>query len=91
MLTLLFRFVDFGPTPIFVGIWEFATTQARRTQLQQAFPKFVQLYAADLSIPGPYLQARNTKNFNDNRRVWMNVRNSNTIVVADFPMRKLFV
>jgi hypothetical protein len=90
MLMLSFRFVDFGPAPIFIGIWEFATTQARRTVLQQAYAKFVQLYTADLTLPGPYLQARNTSNFND-RQISMSVGSPSTIMVADFPMRKLFV
>lgn len=64
-LTVIFRFVEFGSTPAFVGLWEFASTPQRRTVLQQAYAQFIQLYAADLSLPGPYLRARLTDAVNE--------------------------
>lgn len=60
LLMFIFRFVEFGSLPTFVGIWEFASTPQRRTTLQQAYAQFIQLYATDLSLPGPYLRARLT-------------------------------
>ena len=57
-LTATIRFVEFGSTPAFVGLWEFASTPQRRTVLQQAYAEFIRLYTADLSLPGPYLRAR---------------------------------
>ena len=68
-LTVIFRFVEFGSTPAFVGLWEFASTPPRRTALQQAYAQFVQLYAADLSLPAPYLRARLTSATNPDQLV----------------------
>jgi hypothetical protein len=58
MLISSSRFIDFGSLPCFTGIWEFATTQARRDELQSAYTQFVATYTADLGFPGPYVQAR---------------------------------
>ncbi|KAI0696461.1 MAC/Perforin domain-containing protein [Cytidiella melzeri] len=67
------EFVDFGSLPCFVGIWEFATSQARRDELQRAYAQFVTLYTQDLSMPGPYLHARLSDNFDDNKDACLSV------------------
>lgn len=91
MLTLPFRFVDFASLPCFTGIWEFATTPARRNALQQAYAQFVKLYTADLTLPGPYLQARDTDNVDATKQAGMTVGSSSGYLYVDFPTSKLFV
>ncbi|KAI0091170.1 hypothetical protein BDY19DRAFT_686686 [Irpex rosettiformis] len=67
------EFVDFGSLPCFVGLWEFASTQARRDALKNAYAQFVKLYTADLTLPGPYLEARSTTNFDDSKNAPISV------------------
>ncbi|KAI0091169.1 hypothetical protein BDY19DRAFT_934228 [Irpex rosettiformis] len=67
------EFVDFGSLPCFVGLWEFASTQARRDALKNAYAQFVKLYTADLTLPGPYLEARLTTNFDDSKNAPISV------------------
>ncbi|KAI0682376.1 hypothetical protein BC835DRAFT_1424502 [Cytidiella melzeri] len=66
-------FVDFGPLPCFVGIWELATTQARRDALQTAYTQFTTYYTQDLSLPGPYLHARQSEDFDGEEDAFMGI------------------
>ncbi|KAI0812731.1 MAC/Perforin domain-containing protein [Irpex lacteus] len=54
------EFVDFGSSPCLVGLWELASTPARRDELEKAYAQYVEEYKADLEMPGPYLKARLT-------------------------------
>jgi hypothetical protein len=83
--------VDFASVPTFTGIWEFATTQARRNVLQQAYAQFVQLYTADLSLPGPYVQARSSDNVDPSKQAGMTVGDGNGHITIDFPTSEPFV
>lgn len=88
ILTSTSRFVDFGSLPAFVGIWELASTPARRNTLQQAYAQFVQLYTADLSLPGPYLHARLTDAIDPSKEATIAVGDVGHYVAFYFPASK---
>ena len=73
LLLIIPRFVDFGSSPCFLGLWELASTTARVNQLKEAYAQFVKLYSADLSLPGPYLEARSTTTFDSSKDAPMSV------------------
>ncbi|KAI0088021.1 MAC/Perforin domain-containing protein [Irpex rosettiformis] len=54
------EFVDFGSSPCFIGIWELASTEKRRNDLEAAYKQYVKDYKANLELPGPYLRVRRT-------------------------------
>ena len=57
------RFIDFGSLPCFVALSELASTEERREELQRGYAQYLQLYAKDLELPGPYLKTRSTNDF----------------------------
>ncbi|KAF9030960.1 hypothetical protein BDZ89DRAFT_1132088 [Hymenopellis radicata] len=67
------EFVDFGSLPSFTGLWEFASTPARRDVLQQAYTTFIKLYAKDLTLPGPFVRARFTQALDTSKTASMSV------------------
>ncbi|KAI0683226.1 hypothetical protein BC835DRAFT_1423503 [Cytidiella melzeri] len=64
------EFVEFGSLPCFQGIWELAPTRERRQELQEAFPVYVKLYSRDLQLPGPYVEARLSRAFDEEKNAW---------------------
>jgi hypothetical protein len=92
MLTSLSRFVDFGSLPCFTGIWEFATTQARRDVLQNAYTQFVSTYTADLGFPGPYVQVRMYLDDDFSSHPGMILADpTGNFITMDFPPSRLFI
>lgn len=65
------RFVDFGSNSSFVGLWDLASTPERRDDLLKAYPTFLRLHSRDLSLPGPYIHARTSNNFDEKKQAYM--------------------
>ena len=63
------RFIDFGAPPCFIGLWELASSQSRRDELEAAYKQFVQDYKTDLESPGPYLTVRMTTDMEDSATI----------------------
>ncbi|KAI0685524.1 hypothetical protein BC835DRAFT_1421168 [Cytidiella melzeri] len=66
-------FVEFGSLPCLTGLWELASTPERRGVLQKAYAQFVTLYTQDLAIPGPFLRARLTQDFDSSKVASMTI------------------
>lgn len=60
------RFIDFGSLPCFIALSELASTETRRQALRKGYTQYLKLYTKDLELPGPYLSARSTKEYNLN-------------------------
>jgi hypothetical protein len=86
--TGIHRFVEFGSSPAFIGLWELAATPERRDKLYHAHKRYVELYAQNLSVPGPYLTARLTNDFDASKDTMMSVENNELYVVMKFPTSK---
>ena len=67
--TMCDRFIDFGAPPCFIGLWELASSQSRRNELEAAYTQFVQDYKTDLESPGPYLTVRMTTDMEDSATI----------------------
>jgi hypothetical protein len=85
----VYRFVDFGSKPCFVGLWELATKPERRKVLQDAYTVFVNTYATDLELPGPYLRARFTANIDEAKTAYMSINRNTQYLHLNFPRSKL--
>ncbi|KAI0341925.1 hypothetical protein BDW22DRAFT_1345703 [Trametopsis cervina] len=79
------EFVDFGSDPCFTGLWELASTAERTQTLKNAFPQFIKLYAKDLELPGPYLEARLTSTFDYNQNAYISVSHNTGHVTLMYP------
>ncbi|KAI0700905.1 MAC/Perforin domain-containing protein [Cytidiella melzeri] len=66
-------FVEFGSLPCFTGIWELSDDKDRRETLQKAYANYVKLYAQELELPGPYVEARLNTNYDDKKDAYMTV------------------
>ncbi|KAI0684447.1 hypothetical protein BC835DRAFT_1310575 [Cytidiella melzeri] len=73
------EFVEFGSLPCLTGLWEFASTPARRDVLQKAYAQFVTLYGQDLTLPGPFLRARLTGDNDESKDAYASVDGGNFI------------
>ncbi|KAI0685508.1 hypothetical protein BC835DRAFT_1421152 [Cytidiella melzeri] len=78
------EFVDFG-TNCLTGLWEFASTQARRDVLEKAYGQYVTLYTKDLGVPGPFLKARRTEDYDDSKEAYAKA-GDNSYVTYKFPI-----
>ncbi|KAI0689992.1 hypothetical protein BC835DRAFT_210307 [Cytidiella melzeri] len=79
------EFIDFASLPCLTGLWEFASTPARRDELQEAYAQFVTLYAQDLTLPGPFLRARINKDLDASLRASIVVGASGGYINYEFP------
>ncbi|KAK0436136.1 hypothetical protein EV421DRAFT_1981868 [Armillaria borealis] len=60
-LTSHVSFVEFGGTPAFTALYQFALTKVRQDELKEAYATYCKNYSTSLIIPGPYLHARFAK------------------------------
>ncbi|KAI0684446.1 hypothetical protein BC835DRAFT_637235 [Cytidiella melzeri] len=79
------QFVDFGPHPCLTGLWEFATTPERQQELRDAFDEVGRLYAQELALPGPFLKARLTYDFDSSKDVNVAINDRMEYTYYTFP------
>ena len=85
------RFIDFGSLPCFVALSELASTEARRQVLRKGYAQYVQLYAKDLELPGPYLRARLSNDLNENLRASLMVGGGGGYININFPFSEFMM
>ncbi|KAI0087156.1 MAC/Perforin domain-containing protein [Irpex rosettiformis] len=82
------EFIDFGSLPCFVALSELASTESRRQTLREGYAQYVQLYAKDLELPGPYLRARVSNDLDENLEAYLTVGESGGYVTIKFPTNR---
>ncbi|KAI0341912.1 hypothetical protein BDW22DRAFT_1429431 [Trametopsis cervina] len=79
------EFVELGSRTSFRGIWELATTKDRQDALKDACAGFVQLAAKDLSIHGPFVEARLSNSFDYSINAYISVNNNTGHIALMYP------
>lgn len=91
-MLIIDRFIDFGPLPPFIELWELASTKERREILRDSYDEYVKRYARNFKIEGPFLKVRHITDFDETKDAPLAVQDesSGANKITTIQMKNLF-